>query len=102
MDCPAHLSDDDKRLWLSFVMRFQQFTSPLMAKGMEDTTFYIFNRLVSLNEVGGNPGRFGISVEDFHAFNKARAARVVSRIERYGDARHETRGRHQGANQRAV
>ncbi|HJQ70696.1 MAG TPA: malto-oligosyltrehalose synthase [Blastocatellia bacterium] len=75
MDCPAHLSEDEKGLWLSFAMRFQQFTSPLMAKGMEDTTFYIFNRLVSLNEVGGSPARFGISVEEFHAFNRARAAR---------------------------
>ncbi len=76
LEFPAHLSEDDKNLWLSFVMRFQQFTSPLMAKGLEDTTFYIFNRLVSLNEVGGNPGRFGLSVEDFHAFNKARATRL--------------------------
>ncbi len=52
-----------------FVMRFQQFTGPAMAKGVEDTVFYCYNRLVSLNEVGGDPGRFGISVEDFHRFN---------------------------------
>jgi (1->4)-alpha-D-glucan 1-alpha-D-glucosylmutase len=89
MDCPAHLSDDEKRLWLSFVMRFQQFTSPLMAKGMEDTTFYIFNRLVSLNEVGGSPGRFGISVEDFHAFNEARAARLYRGLN--ATATHDTK-----------
>jgi (1->4)-alpha-D-glucan 1-alpha-D-glucosylmutase len=75
LEFPAQLSEDDKNLWLSFVMRFQQFTSPLMAKGMEDTTFYLFNRLTSLNEVGGNPGRFGVSAADFHAVNKARAAR---------------------------
>lgn len=49
-----------------FVMRFQQFTGPAMAKGVEDTAFYVWNRLVSLNEVGGEPGQFGISLESFH------------------------------------
>ena len=44
-----------------------------MAKGLEDTTFYVFNRLTSLNEVGGDAGRFGISVDDFHSFNEHRA-----------------------------
>jgi len=48
------------------VMRFQQLTGPVMAKGVEDTAFYHFNRLVSLNEVGGDPSRFGTSLEDFH------------------------------------
>jgi (1->4)-alpha-D-glucan 1-alpha-D-glucosylmutase len=48
------------------VMRFQQLTGPVMAKGVEDTAFYGFNRLVALNEVGGDPGRFGVSVEEFH------------------------------------
>ncbi len=52
-----------------FVMRFQQFTGPAMAKGVEDTVFYDFNRLISLNEVGGDPGVFGVSQEDFHAAN---------------------------------
>ncbi len=51
-----------------FVMRFQQFTSPVMAKGVEDTAFYCFNRLVSLNEVGGDPGAFGVSPKAFHEF----------------------------------
>lgn len=51
-----------------FVMRFQQFTGPAMAKGVEDTAFYSFNRLVSLNEVGGDPGIFGVSPEAFHRF----------------------------------
>ncbi|HKP85314.1 MAG TPA: malto-oligosyltrehalose synthase, partial [Blastocatellia bacterium] len=74
LDYPEHLAEEHKGLWLSFGMRFQQFTSPLMAKGMEDTAFYVFNRLTSLNEVGGDPGRFGISVDDFHAFNERRAA----------------------------
>ncbi|MBV8551536.1 MAG: malto-oligosyltrehalose synthase [Acidobacteriaceae bacterium] len=51
-----------------FVMRFQQFTGPVMAKGVEDTVFYTFNRLTALNEVGGDPGRFGVSPREFHAF----------------------------------
>ena len=53
-----------------FVARFQQVTGPVMAKGVEDTTFYTFNRLVALNEVGGNPGRFGTSPEEFHDGNE--------------------------------
>ena len=51
-----------------FVMRFQQFTGPAMAKGVEDTAFYCFNRLLSLNEVGGDPGRFGVSPAAFHEY----------------------------------
>jgi (1->4)-alpha-D-glucan 1-alpha-D-glucosylmutase len=54
---------------IEFVMQFQQITGPVMAKSVEDTTFYIFNRLVSLNEVGGNPEQFGIGVDDFHQHN---------------------------------
>jgi (1->4)-alpha-D-glucan 1-alpha-D-glucosylmutase len=48
------------------VMRFQQLTGPTMAKGLEDTVFYSFNQLVSLNEVGGDPGHFGVSPAAFH------------------------------------
>ncbi|HYO80715.1 MAG TPA: malto-oligosyltrehalose synthase, partial [Bryobacteraceae bacterium] len=51
---------------VEFVMRFQQFTGPAMAKGVEDTSFYVYNRLSSLNEVGGNPGHFGLTLDDFH------------------------------------
>jgi|LSQX01.2.fsa_nt_gb (1->4)-alpha-D-glucan 1-alpha-D-glucosylmutase len=47
-------------------MRFQQLTGPAMAKGVEDTAFYRFNRLVALNEVGGDPSRFGVTPEQFH------------------------------------
>jgi (1->4)-alpha-D-glucan 1-alpha-D-glucosylmutase len=50
-----------------FSARFQQVTPAVMAKGVEDTAFYRYNRLVSLNEVGGDPGLFGRSVEAFHA-----------------------------------
>jgi (1->4)-alpha-D-glucan 1-alpha-D-glucosylmutase len=51
-----------------FVARFQQLTGPAMAKGVEDTALYCFNRLVSLNEVGGDPGCFGGGVEAFHEY----------------------------------
>jgi (1->4)-alpha-D-glucan 1-alpha-D-glucosylmutase len=46
--------------------RFQQATGPVMAKAVEDTVFYNFNRMIALNEVGGNPGRFGMNLDDFH------------------------------------
>ncbi len=49
-----------------FAMKFQQTTGPVMAKGVEDTAFYIYNRLISLNEVGGEPTQFGIPVAAFH------------------------------------
>src|SRR4030042_1852659 len=54
---------------LDFVMRFQRITGPVMGKGVEDTVFYVYNRFVSLNEVGGNPERFGTSLEAFHGMN---------------------------------
>lgn len=60
---------------LDFVARLQQYTAPVMAKAMEDTCFYIDNRLVSLNEVGGHPGRFGVSVAAFHHANQERLRR---------------------------
>jgi (1->4)-alpha-D-glucan 1-alpha-D-glucosylmutase len=69
LDFPDYVSDEEKMGWLLFVMRFQQFTGPLMAKGVEDTTLYVYNRLVSLNEVGGRPDHFGCSLEEFHTFN---------------------------------
>ena len=58
-----------------FVTRFQQTTGPVMAKGVEDTVCYLYNRLVSLNEVGGDPGRFGRSLEQFHQGIRDRCAR---------------------------
>jgi (1->4)-alpha-D-glucan 1-alpha-D-glucosylmutase len=56
-------------------MRFQQLTGPVMAKGVEDTTFYNYNRFVALNEVGGDPAKFGIAPDEFHAFCSARHKR---------------------------
>jgi (1->4)-alpha-D-glucan 1-alpha-D-glucosylmutase len=58
---------------LAFSMKFQQFTSPVMAKGLEDTSAYIYHRLLSLNEVGGDPRQFGVTRTAFHRANQARA-----------------------------
>ena len=69
LDFPDYVSEEEKRDWLHFAMRFQQLTAPVMAKGVEDTTLYGYNRLVSLNEVGGWPDHFGCSIEEFHNFN---------------------------------
>jgi (1->4)-alpha-D-glucan 1-alpha-D-glucosylmutase len=60
---------------LRCVMKFQQLSGPVMAKGVEDTTFYVYNRLVSLNEVGGHPNHFGGGVEELHRRSAARAER---------------------------
>lgn len=70
----ASVSETDKQQWLEFTMKLQQYTGPLMAKGIEDTLFYVYNRLVSLNEVGGNPQSFGVAVAEFHQFNWQRLA----------------------------
>jgi (1->4)-alpha-D-glucan 1-alpha-D-glucosylmutase len=58
-----------------FAARFQQFCAPVAAKGVEDTAFYQYHRLVSLNEVGGDPGPFGMTVRAFHGATSDRAAR---------------------------
>jgi (1->4)-alpha-D-glucan 1-alpha-D-glucosylmutase len=73
-------------------MRFQQLTGPAMAKGVEDTAFYNFHRLIALNEVGGSPGEFGLSVADFHEANLARPpgnllATTTHDTKRSGDVR---------------
>ncbi len=64
--------DGERERMLRFVRKFQQVTGPVMAKSVEDTSFYVYNRLSSLNEVGGNPGVFGLSVEEFHEQNAKR------------------------------
>ena len=58
-----------QELQLHFVQKVQQTTGPVTAKAVEDTSFYIYNRLVSLNEVGGEPEAFGVSVPAFHREN---------------------------------
>jgi (1->4)-alpha-D-glucan 1-alpha-D-glucosylmutase len=64
----------DETARLDFVLKFQQCTGPITAKGVEDTAFYVYNRLVALNEVGGDPGVFGASIETFHRQNETRLA----------------------------
>jgi (1->4)-alpha-D-glucan 1-alpha-D-glucosylmutase len=70
---PPYVTDHER--WRGFVMRWQQFTGRVMAKGVEDTAFYAYNRLVSLNEVGGSPGREGFDgLAELHRLNARRAA----------------------------
>ncbi len=69
---PENLDDEAREAHVHFVLKFQQSTGPIMAKGLEDTAFYIYNRLAALNEVGGEPQHFGFSVEDFHQRNLER------------------------------
>ncbi len=70
------VSEDVYRARLRFAMKFQQYTGPLQAKGVEDTSFYRYNVLVSLNEVGGDPQRVGGTVAQFHAANQQRRTRT--------------------------
>ncbi len=73
---PPYYLQDRKQQWLDFVMRWQQFSGPVMAKGLEDTAVYRHNSLLSLNEVGGDPLRElpPPSLAAFHEFNRARLA----------------------------
>ena len=61
-------SPEEREERARFIGKFQQITSPVAAKGIEDTAFYVYNRLVSLNEVGGNPTRFGLNPTAVHAW----------------------------------
>ncbi len=76
LDLPG-ASEEERRECLSFVMQWQQFSGPVMAKGLEDTAFYVHNSLISLNEVGGDPLRIEppLDVVSFHLFNQERFAR---------------------------
>ncbi len=67
---PPYLTEEQKRDWLIFVMNLQQFTGPIVAKGYEDTLCYIYNPLISFNEVGGCFR--AVSAADFHRFNRQR------------------------------
>lgn len=75
LEYPDGATDADQAEQRRFVGKFQQVTSPVMAKGLEDTAFYRYFRFASLNEVGGDPGRFGTSAEGLHAFNADRQAK---------------------------
>ncbi|MEJ8757296.1 malto-oligosyltrehalose synthase [Pontibacter sp. H259] len=85
LDEPEDLLKDK----LYFVMRSQQFTGPLAAKGVEDTTFYNYNRLLSLNEVGNSPEIFNLSPEEFHGHMQRRQQQYPHSIN--GTATHDTK-----------
>jgi (1->4)-alpha-D-glucan 1-alpha-D-glucosylmutase len=72
LERPSGVDDRQQAERQLFVMRFQQLSSPVMAKGVEDTAFYRYYPLASVNEVGGDPGRFGVSSNDFHRRNLIR------------------------------
>jgi (1->4)-alpha-D-glucan 1-alpha-D-glucosylmutase len=74
-DAPKEFSTDDRRRQRRFAGKFQQLTAPATAKGIEDTTYYQYHRLISLNEVGGEPGIFGSSPESLHAYFAERQKR---------------------------
>jgi (1->4)-alpha-D-glucan 1-alpha-D-glucosylmutase len=71
-----HRGDDESE----FVLRFQQFTGPVMAKGVEDTALYCYNRLAGLNEVGSNPAQGALSVEEFHRLNSMAQRQLPHRM----------------------
>jgi (1->4)-alpha-D-glucan 1-alpha-D-glucosylmutase len=66
------ISESDYHKRVRFAMKFQQYTGPVQAKGVEDTAFYRYGPLLSLNEVGGEPFRFGRRLTDFHEVNRRR------------------------------
>ncbi len=77
---PEGLSDDDRAERRLFAMRFQQFTGPVMAKGLEDTAFYRYCPLASLNEVGADLRHFGISTAFFHRKNLVRQQQLPNAL----------------------
>ncbi|HLU99903.1 MAG TPA: malto-oligosyltrehalose synthase, partial [Acidobacteriota bacterium] len=72
LNFPPQTDLSQKKKWLHFVMKWQQFTGPVAAKGVEDTALYVYNPLASLNEVGGEPD-IAVSLKEFHALNEIRA-----------------------------
>ena len=83
------LSPEERDQAMKFVMGVQQLTGPLMAKGFEDTFLYVYNRLVSLNDVGGHPDIFGEQVGEFHKFCEERAERAPNTMN--ATATHDTK-----------
>ena len=74
---------------LRCAMKLQQYSGPVMAKGLEDTTFYRYNRFIALNEVGGHPDQFGIPIPAFHKANRRRAQRWPHAM--LGSSTHDTK-----------
>ncbi len=83
------LTPVERDICSDFVMKFQRLTGPLMAKGFEDTVLYLYNRLISLNEVGGDPIAFGVSLHQFHTFNRNRAEQLPDSMN--ASATHDTK-----------
>jgi (1->4)-alpha-D-glucan 1-alpha-D-glucosylmutase len=75
LNYPAGASEDQRAAQQRFVGKFQQVTAPVMAKGLEDTAFYRYHRLLSLNEVGNDADRFGVSPDELHRVNQERQAK---------------------------
>ncbi len=86
---PAGVSTGFHTSMRRFVGKFQQVTSPVMAKGVEDTAFYVYNRLLSLNEVGGDPDQFGLAPAAFHRANQERRERFPHALS--ATATHDTK-----------
>jgi (1->4)-alpha-D-glucan 1-alpha-D-glucosylmutase len=72
---PDGLTDAEKAEWLEFTLKLQQVTGPVTAKAVEDTAFYVYARLLSLNEVGSDPRRFGVQPAEVHAMLAERGER---------------------------
>ena len=66
LEAPETATEAYRQAQLAFARKFQQVTAPVTAKGVEDTAFYLFHRLISLNEVGSSPEAFGTSLQEFH------------------------------------
>ncbi len=93
---------DEARERLQFAMKFQQYTGPVQAKGLEDTAFFRYNPLLSLCEVGSDVERFGRTVEEFHRVECHTPRPAPIRDDGDGHARHETWRGYARANQRAL
>ena len=91
---------EEYELKLDTVMRFQQYSGPLMAKGFEDTLLYVYNRLLALNEVGGAPDRFGMSIAEFHSAMRERRAKWPQALS--ATSTHDTKRGEDGRSRLAV
>ena len=84
---PENLDEEQRAAHAEFVLKFQQFTGPIMAKGLEDTVFYIYNRLAALNEVGGEPQRLRSQRGGVSSAQPSAAARLAGQPARHVHAR---------------
>ncbi|MFP4473135.1 MAG: malto-oligosyltrehalose synthase [Candidatus Omnitrophota bacterium] len=89
LDVFESLNQEERGIFWHFIMRFQQLTSPVMAKGFEDTVFYTYNKLLSLNEVGGEPEKFALALDDFHAVQEKRMEEIPDSM--IASATHDTK-----------